>query len=399
MSGGNYGCSGEAAVALRLGPCSLDRPPAFFANTVEYHRRESLHHKVGLATVQGRGTGVQRSTGAAMKQVSQVGVDVDSEALVCAMRRAGQRLPLATFANTPAGHKKFSGWAIKGGRPARVCLEATGIYSLQFALALHHAKHVEVMVVNPRAIKDFARACMQRAKTDAVDAGGILEYLERMPFTAWQPPAPEILELQAINRRIDQLHTELTREKNRRHAADFAGASADAIAHDIEVNIHHLERRIERMHDSGLQLVRRVPALATKLAHLVSTKGIGEVSAMRLLAELLVLPDDLAAPQWVAHAGLDPRPYESGTSIHRPRRITKVGNRHLRAALYMPALVAIQHEPNVKALYNKLVTAGKKPMQAVVAVMRKLLHAIWGMLKHDQDFDGNKFFRLAEKTA
>jgi transposase len=334
-----------------------------------------------------------------MKQVSQVGVDVDSEALVSMMQHGGQRLPLARFANTAAGHKKFIRWATKGARSARVCLEATGIYSLEFALALHHAKNVEVMVVNPRAIKDFTRACMQRAKTDAVDAGGILDYLERMPFTAWQPPAPEILELQAINRRIDQLHTELTREKNRCHAAQFAGASADAIAHDIEVNIHHLERRIARMHDSGLQLVRRVPTLAAKLAHLVSAKGIGEASAMRILAELLVLPDDLAAPQWVAHAGLDPRPYESGTSVHRPRRISKVGNRHLRAALYMPALVAIQHEPNVKAFYNKLVTRGKKPMQAVVAVMRKLLHAIWGMLKHDEDFDGNKFFRLTEKTA
>ncbi len=334
-----------------------------------------------------------------MKQVSQVGVDVDSEELVCAMKRAGQRTPTTTFANTAAGHKKFIRWATKGARPARVCLEATGIYSLEFALALHHAKNVEVMVVNPRAIKDFVRACMQRAKTDAVDAGGILDYLERMPFTAWQPPAPEILELQAINRRIVQLHTELTREKNRRHAAEFGGTSADAIAHDIEINIRHLERRIERMQDSGLQLVRGVPALATKLAHLVSAKGIAEASAMRILAEVLVLPDDLAAPQWVAHAGLDPRPYESGTSVHRPRRISKVGNRHLRAALYMPALVAIQHDPNVKAFYNKLVTAGKKPMQAVVAVMRKLLHAIWGMLKHDQDFDGNKFFRLPEKIA
>ena len=284
-----------------------------------------------------------------MKQVNDVGVDVDSQALVCAMQRAGQRLPVAGFDNTAAGHKKFIRWVTKGARSARVCLEATGIYSLEFALALHHTKNVEVMVVNPRAIKDFARACMQRAKTDAVDAAGILEYLERMPFAAWQPPA----------------------------------------------NIHHLERRIERMHDSGLQLVRGVPALATKLAHLVSTKGIAEASAMRLLGELLVLPDDLAAPQWVAHAGLDPRPYESGTSVHRPRRISKVGNRHLRAALYMPALVAIQHEPNVKAFYNKLVTAGKKPMQAVVAVMRKLLHAIWGMLKHEQDFDGNKFFKIA----
>jgi transposase len=239
-----------------------------------------------------------------MKQVNQIGVDVDSEELVCMMQREGKRLPLARFANTAGGHKKFIRWATKDGRPARVCLEATGIYSLEFALALHHATNVEVMVVNPRAIKDFARACMQRAKTDAVDAGGILDYLERMPFAAWQPPALGILELQAINRRIDQLHSELTREKNRRHAAGFAGASADAIAHDIEVNIRHLERRIERMHESSLQLVRGVPALTAKLAHLVSAKGIGEASAMRILAELLVLPDDLAAPQWVPMPGL-----------------------------------------------------------------------------------------------
>src|ERR1700757_2994656 len=190
-----------------------------------------------------------------MKQVNQIGVDVDSQALVCMMQRVGQRLPLASFANTAAGHKKFIRWATKGGHAARVCLEATGIYSLEFALALHHARNVEVMVVNPRAIKDFVRACMQRAKTDAVDAGGILDYLERMPFSAWQPPSPEILELQAINRRIDQLHTELTREKNRRYAAEFAGPGADAIANDIEVNIRHLERRLERMHETGLTLV------------------------------------------------------------------------------------------------------------------------------------------------
>jgi transposase len=197
-----------------------------------------------------------------MKQVNEVGVDVDSQALVCALQRAGQRLPLARFANTATGHKKFIRWVTKDARSALVCLEATGIYSLEFALALHEAKRVEVMVVNPRAIKDFARAGMQRAKTDALDAGVMLDFLQRMPFIPWQPPAPEILQLQAINRRIGQLHIELTREKNRRHAAEFAGASADAIAQDIEVNIRHLERRLERMHESGLKLVRGVPALA-----------------------------------------------------------------------------------------------------------------------------------------
>lgn len=333
-----------------------------------------------------------------MKQINDVGVDVAARELVCAMVHSGERQPLATFANSAAGHKQFIRWATKGGRSARVCLEATGVYSLEFAIALDEAKDVQVMVVNPRAIKDFARARMQRAKTDAIDAGTVLEYLERMPFAAWQPPAPHIMELQAISHRIEQLSEELRREKNRLHAAAFTRTSVN-IAGDVEVNIRHLERRIHRMQECGLRLIQAVPALARKLAHLTSTKGIGEVSAMYLLAELLVLPQDLTAPQWVAHAGLDPRPYESGSSVHRRRRITKVGNKYLRAALYMPALVAIRHEPNVKAFYAKLLAAGKKPLQAIVAVMRKLLHAIWGMLKHDTDFDGDKFFRMPPKTA
>src|SRR6202022_2862644 len=132
-----------------------------------------------------------------MKQVNQVGVDVGSEALVCMMKRAGQPLPLATFANTAAGHKKFIRWATKGARSARVCLEATGIYSLEFALALHHAKNVEVMVVNPRAIKDFVRACMQRAKTDAV--GRVRR--ERSMFTMSLAPVLRVRMLRSVRGR------------------------------------------------------------------------------------------------------------------------------------------------------------------------------------------------------
>ena len=111
-----------------------------------------------------------------------------------------------------------------------------------------------------------------------------------------------------------------------------------------------------------------------------------------MLAELAVLPADMSARQWVAHTGLDPRHYESGTSVHASARISKVGNRHLRAALFLPAMVASQHEPRVRAYYQKLIARGKKPMQALVAVMRKLLHSIHGMFQHDADFDGEKFF-------
>jgi transposase len=126
----------------------------------------------------------------------------------------------------------------------------------------------------------------------------------------------------------------------------------------------------------------------------VSVKGIAAASATQILAELSVLPGDMTSRQWVAHAGLDPRQHESGSSIHRPPRVTKAGNKYLRSALYIPALVAIQHEANVGAFYEKPLARGKKKLQAIVAVMRKLLHAIHGMLHHDRDFDGEKFFAM-----
>ena len=105
----------------------------------------------------------------------------------------------------------------------------------------------------------------------------------------------------------------------------------------------------------------------------------------------------MTAAQWVAYAGLDPKAFESGTSINRPRRISKSGNKFLRTALYMPAWVATQKDPNVKAFYNKLIDAGKKPLQAIVAVMRKLLHAIWGMFKSESKWNGEKFYVVNQK--
>ena len=134
--------------------------------------------------------------------------------------------------------------------------------------------------------------------------------------------------------------------------------------------------------------------LARAFAHITSIKGIAEAAGIQLLAELGGLPKDMSTRQWVAHAGLDPRQFQSGTSVHKPARISRTGNAHLRRALFLPAMVASRWEPNVKAFYEKLLTKGKTKMQALVAVMRKLLHAIHGMLRHDRDFDGEKFFAM-----
>jgi transposase len=313
------------------------------------------------------------------------------ELLDASARRDGGRIETAQFTNDAAGHRKLCAWLTRRGRSARVVLESTGTYSLDVALALYRTPGIEVMVANPRLVKNFADALLQRSKTDKISAEVMREFCERMEFVAWQPPSSEVLKLRAFARRISTLSDQHARELNRLHALGASGEAVREVANDIEVNVRHLERRMELLKTEALALVASVPELERALRHVVSVRGFAEASAIQLLAELLVLPADMSARQWVAHAGLDVRSYQSGSSVQRRPRISKVGNARIRRALYMPALVAVRHEPSVKGFFEKLTERGKKPMVAYVAVMRKLLHAIYGMFKHDQDFDGEKF--------
>jgi transposase len=330
-----------------------------------------------------------------MKQPSivLVGIDVGSAELVVALQRDGQAEPIRTLANSAAGHRQLIKLLTRGQAHARVCLEATGVYSLRLALALHQAERIEVMVVNPRAIKDFQRARLTRAKTDSVDALGILEFLQRMEFIPWTPPSEAVLALQQLGRRMVQLRGELTREEARLHAITYTPDRNGLIAADLAANIRHLKKRLKALQAAALKLAVNDPALCDKLTRLCSTPGIGKVTALRLLGELLVLPNDLKAHQWVAHAGLDPRPRQSGQH-DAPRHISRTGNRHLRLALFMPALVAIQRSPQVQACYQAFLARGKKPKVAIVAIMRKLLHCLWGLLRHQRNFDPQLFHPL-----
>ena len=320
----------------------------------------------------------------------RAGVDVGATELVVAVLRDGQSEPTGTLPNTPAGHRQLLKLLTRRGAQARVVLEATGVYSLRLALALQRAPRVEVMVINPRASKDFQRARLTRAKTDRVDALGLLEFLARMDFVPWTPPAEPVLALQQLGRRMGQLREELTREQARLHAIAYTPDRGGLIAADLAVNIRHLQKRMKALQQAAAALAAREPELATQVERLCSVPGIGELSALTLLGELLVLPRELKAKQWVAHAGLDPRPRQSGQS-DAPRQISRTGNRHLRHALFMPALVAIQRSPQIRATYEALLARGKKKKVALIAIMRRLLHSIWGMLHHQQDFNPQLF--------
>lgn len=325
---------------------------------------------------------------------NHVGIDVSAKTFTTMIDYEGERTEAFDLPNDPKGHKKLIRMVTKKGFTAQVVLEATGNYSLDLALALHRAKRIEVMVANPRAISQFAGAYLRRTKTDALDANVIVEFSMRMPFEAWKPPEAHCFDLRAISRRVEALTKTATQEKNRLHAAITFDEMSEVVRNDIEVNIRHLERRIERLREQAREHIQKYPELERAFLHLTSVKGIAQAAGIQILAELSTLPKDMDVRQWVAHAGIDPMQFQSGTSVDKPSRISRRGNAHLRRALFLPALVAVQHEPNVNAFYEKLLRRGKSKMQANVAVMRKLLHAIYGMLKHDRDFDGEKFYVL-----
>jgi transposase len=326
------------------------------------------------------------------------GIDVDSRELKVVVRKKGKNGKPQTFRNEALDHQRLV-TLLSNNRVKRVCLEATGVYHLDLAVALNAVPGLEVMVLNPKVSRRFAEALSERQKTDKVDAQVLAQFAERMPFVPWKQPSEEALSLRTIARRIHALTGQRTQAKNQLHAARATRHTPGIVIEDIELTIHQLQSQIEHLHHAAMGLIAKKKLLSETLVLLTSIKGIAETSAIQLMGELMVLPEDMRARQWVAMAGLDPRHHQSGTS-EKKARISKAGNRYLRQALFMPALSASRYEPHVACFKNHLViNRGLKKIQAVVAVMRKLLHAIHGMLKTRTPFDGSRFRALPDITT
>lgn len=331
------------------------------------------------------------STGSAVSPIF-AGIDVGASELVLVIRKDGISMKAQSFDNTPAERQrllkrlaKFPGLTL--------CLEATGVYYLDLALALHEAG-IRFSVLNPKASHNFAKVLLRSSKTDPVDADTLAQYAERMPYQAWVRPGEQALALRALARRIHAVTHNKAAAKNQLHALSFSAETPQAVLRDVTLSITQMEQRIAQLTQDAVGFIQAQPALARQFALLQTMKGVGETSAIALLGELLLLPPGLSHKQWVKAAGLDPRECSSGTSVHKRARLSKAGNRYIRQALYMPALSAKVHDPYVKGFFEHLIELGKTPLQALCAVMRKLLHALHGMLTQDKPFDNTRFYAL-----
>ncbi|MDZ7750251.1 MAG: IS110 family transposase [Gammaproteobacteria bacterium] len=319
-----------------------------------------------------------------------IGIDVAARSFDLLCRRDGKNSKVYTFPQTAQGHAQAIR-KLQALQPAGIVLEATGIYYLDLALALHEAG-LPVSVINPRSFRHFAEITLRGSKTDPLDTALLAEYAERMTPRRWTPPPSTYRALRDFGRHLNRLMDARTQAKNHLHALKAQRGTPALLIEDAEESIAQLDQRIERVQQAAQDLIQQTPELAQHQAHLCAATGLAAASSLALLAELSTLPRDLKAKQVARHAGLDVRLHESGSSVHRPGRLAKTGNAYLRSALYMPAMVAIVHDPYAKAFYNALVARGKKRIQALCAVMRKYLTGIWACMQHDQPFDSSKLF-------
>jgi transposase len=205
--------------------------------------------------------------------------------------------------------------------------------------------------------------------------------LDQASLPVWRPSPAEVKQLQELVRRRHQVEGMLLAEQNRLEgAADTVRGSIERLIQALRREKASLEKAMNKQIRSHVQLARNHQLLCT-------IKGIGSLTAAVILAEMAG-PDQLErARQAAAHAGLCPRREESGRSVRRNKGIGKEGGRYLRKALYMPALVAIKHNVPLRHFAARLQAAGKCKMAIVCAVMRKLIHISFGVLKHQQPFN------------
>ena len=278
-----------------------------------------------------------------------IGLDVSKRTIdVCMLLLNGQKAAI-TIPNSTIGFYQLLSW-LSGIELSSMhaCLEPTGRYGRAVALFLHRAG-IRVSQVNSYSVLCHGRSKNFRSKTDRIDAYLLADYCLKENPTTWVPMDQSLLELKDIQRRIDSIEEMIRQEENRLEA----GLESEFVRKDIEEHLAQLMVRKKMLTVAAKELVRQDPALSNDFAILNSIIGLGEKSVIRLLA--LVRFSQFTNSRKVAcFSGLTPKKHSSGTSIHKREIISRVGSRELRRYLFFPAMVAMQHNPQLRAFADRL---------------------------------------------
>lgn len=302
-----------------------------------------------------------------MSTALYVGLDVAKTELVVATEPPGLS---TTVPHTEAGITALV-TQLQGRAPALIVLEATGGYETEVATALALAR-LPVALVNPRQVRDFAKALGHLAKTDTLDAQVLAQFAARVHPEPRPLPDAAHQALTALVTRRRQLVEMLTAERNRLLLAK------GPIRRSLQAHIHYLEQELKATNDQLRTDLRTSPVWRAAEQLLRTVPGIGPTAALTFIVDLPEL-GSLTARQIAALAGVAPFNCDSGR--HRGRRMIWGGRASVRAVLYMATLVATRHNPVIRAFYHRLRLAGKPPKVALVAAMRKLLVILNAMMK------------------
>jgi len=286
------------------------------------------------------------------------------------------------FANTAAGIKALNTWlSQQTSGVVHVCMESTSVYWEEVAEALHEAGQ-QVSVVNPVRIKGYAMSQLRRSKTDPLDGDVIADFCQTQNPDLWQPPTDEQKKLRALVRHLEALKRSRTQQQNR-----LATCRDDEVKASLKKVLATLQAEIEQVEQRLRDFIDQHPDLKQKKELLETIKGFGEKTAIHILAEMYDLAEYKNAKAAAADAGVTASHYRSGTSVRKRSKMSRMGKATIRAALYYPAISAIDHNPVVKRLAERLAAKGKKKSVIRVAAMRKLMHLAFGVLKNGTPFD------------
>lgn len=301
------------------------------------------------------------------------------------------------FENNKKDIKKLITW-IKRHQikdlPLQVIMEATGVYHEQLAYMLYD-NDFQLAVVLPNKISNYARSTNVRRIDDKVSARHIAEFGLVKKIDNWTKPDVCLLKIKGLSREREQLIDERTRVKNQQHAKEYAAEMDKHTLLRAKQHIKFLNKLIQEVENQIQEIVKENEWLKKKIDHICTLKGIGFITAITVISETNGFNLIRNNQQLVCYAGYDVNNKQSGTSVNTKSRISHKGNKHIRKALYFPALTAVQRDPNFSKFYNRLFERQKVKMKSYVAVQRKLLILIYTLWKNEEAYNPN---HLIEKN-
>ena len=312
-----------------------------------------------------------------------VGIDVAKGKLDVVLR-LNERTLYQVFANTKDGFAALDAWLRSFELTpcqVRVCLEATGSYSDAISQDLFTRGYL-LCVLNPAVLVDYRRSQKTRSKTDKLDAHLLAHYAQGHEPRPYVPLPDAILTLRALLHRRDALQQMLRQERNRLHA----GRMTQTIEQRMRTHIELLQDEFKTTEREIKAHLKAHPDLLTTWQRLQTIPGIGWLSAARLLAHLGDIARFPKVGSLVSLAGLSVKDHQSGTSVRGRSQIDRQGRKDLRQAMYMCALVAKRCSAEMRAWAQHLTDQHKARKVVIVAVIRKLLHIVYGVWKSGQEY-------------